>query len=110
MAAPKKYRTCINCSYLNTPTYFKENGCLNCKILSSGRENDFYLDCTSNKYKGMVAMFDPEKSWVAKWQRINDKKPGLYSLTVEGVLPDDYINVLYDSGKKYYQRDNSFNI
>jgi transcription elongation factor SPT4 len=27
-------------------------------------------ECTSTIYDGMIAMLDPEESWVARWQRI----------------------------------------
>uniref|UniRef100_A0A673YX40 Spt4/RpoE2 zinc finger domain-containing protein n=1 Tax=Salmo trutta TaxID=8032 RepID=A0A673YX40_SALTR len=29
----------------------------------------------------------PEDSWVAKWQRISNFKPGVYAVTVTGWLP-----------------------
>jgi transcription elongation factor SPT4 len=28
-------------------------------------------ECTSINFDGMIAMMDPDQSWVAKWQRIS---------------------------------------
>lgn len=28
-------------------------------------------ECTSTIYDGMIAMMEPEESWVARWQRIS---------------------------------------
>ncbi|KAG0436416.1 Transcription elongation factor SPT4 [Dictyocoela muelleri] len=109
-AKNQKYRSCMSCSLINTSSDFKTNGCKNCQILSRGREHDFFLECTTSKYNGIIGMFNPEKSWVAKWQHINDKIPGFYSITVDGFLPEDYVNILHDNGKQYHNRSDSFSI
>lgn len=109
-AKNQKYKSCMSCSLISTASDLKANGCKNCQILSKGREHDFFLECTSSKYNGMIAIFDPEKSWVAKWQHISDKVPGFYSITVDGVLPDDYVSVLHDNGKQYHRRNDSFGV
>lgn len=36
-------------------------------------------------------MIDPPGSWVAKWQRIVNHKPGMYAIEVQGQLPNDVL-------------------
>uniref|UniRef100_A0A8C7DXS5 Spt4/RpoE2 zinc finger domain-containing protein n=1 Tax=Oncorhynchus kisutch TaxID=8019 RepID=A0A8C7DXS5_ONCKI len=42
---------------------------------------EMVYECTSSSFDG------PEDSWVAKWQRISNCKPGVYAVTVTGRLP-----------------------
>lgn len=76
---------------------FKRNGCPNCEdyLHLSGNEEAIEL-CTSNVYEGLIAMGDPSKSWVAKWQRIDKYRPGTYATKVMGVLPEDVVTSLAD--------------
>ncbi len=67
-------------------------------------------DYLSSKFKGMVALVQPGVSWVAKWQRINDYKPGLYAMTVEGALSDENVYEVEKTGKTYYDRSASFKL
>ena len=85
---------------------------------------DVVQDCTSAVFEGMIAMADPESSWVAKWQRLQGYAPGTYAVKVEGVvsvmperclanlltlkqLPDDYISAAENAGVRYQPRDGS---
>lgn len=85
---------------------------------------DVVQDCTSAVFEGMIAMADPESSWVAKWQRLQGYAPGTYAVKVEGVvsvmprsslaslltvsqLPDDYISAAENAGVRYMPRDGS---
>lgn len=74
---------------------FKRNGCPNCEeyLHLVGNEEAIEL-CTSNVYEGLIAMADPARSWVAKWQRIDKYQRGTYATKVMGVLPEDVVTSL----------------
>jgi transcription elongation factor SPT4 len=38
---------------------------------------------TTSNYSGMVAMMDPEHSWVARWQGLISLYPGIYAIDVK---------------------------
>ncbi|CDR36797.1 CYFA0S01e04588g1_1 [Cyberlindnera fabianii] len=63
---------------------FQEEGCPNCADVL-----DIGLATTSPTFEGLVAIGEPEKSWVAKWLRVNTYIPGLYAVKVQGRLPPD---------------------
>lgn len=66
------------------------------------------IECTTSRFDGLVAMIDPQSSWVAKWNRIGTcaqlvrctsvthiivpsaekRVPGLYAVKTSGQLPD----------------------
>jgi len=46
-------------------------------------------NCTSQVFEGVIALADPAKSWVAKWQRLEGYVRGVYATKVAGQLPDD---------------------
>lgn len=63
------------------------DGCLNCEVyLELAGRLESVLECTSATFDGMIALQDPQASWVAKWQRLDGFKPGLYAVTVTGVV------------------------
>ncbi len=61
-----------------------DTGCENCEWEKA--EASKY---TTPVFKGMVAMMEPKESWVARWQRQEGKKKGIYALAVAGKLPED---------------------
>lgn len=40
----------------------------------------------------MITLLNPQQSWVAKWQQINNNIPGIYAVEVIGELPEDAID------------------
>ena len=101
-------RACMVCSIVQSGTKFVSSGCPNCDEFLEMRHNaDIVQDCTSAVFEGMIAMADPESSWVAKWQRLQGYAPGTYAVKVEGVLPDDYISAAENAGVRYLPRDGS---
>jgi len=64
-------------------------------------------ECTSSQFDGVISLVDPEKSWVARWQRIDGKDycKGVYAVVVHGRLPSDIIEELNHRGKQYIARD-----
>lgn len=53
------------------------------------QDTDQVIRCTTSNYDGLIALIRPEESWVAKWQRIEKRVPGLYAVKTEGNLPQD---------------------
>jgi transcription elongation factor SPT4 len=45
--------------------------------------------CTTTYFEGLIALVEPQNSWVAKWQRIVQMKPGMYAISVNGKLQDE---------------------
>lgn len=65
-------------------------------------------DCTSGVFEGLITLSDPEKSWVAKWQRIDKYVKGLYAVKVSGILSEDIIDTVESEGRmRYIPRDGS---
>ena len=68
-------------------------------------------ECTSDNFSGMITINDINKSWVAKWQRFDGfKHNGRYAITVEGEMPEHYIERMERAGKMYIPRDKPFEI
>ncbi|EPR79772.1 Spt4 transcription elongation protein [Spraguea lophii 42_110] len=116
-----KLRACMGCSIIQRAGEFKAHGCPNCsKYISLRRSDEFVNNCLGN-FSGMIAMIKNDdssktgrsrgrKSWVAKWQRINGFDNGLYAITVDGVLPNKYVQQLEQKGRQYYNRENTFKL
>lgn len=78
--------------------------------------------CTTSHFEGIIAVINPEKSWVAKWQRTGEMPllsfmrrcaheplakyvPGMYAARVKGRVPDDVEAELDGRGIRYRPRD-----
>nr|CDI56756.1 probable SPT4-transcription elongation protein [Melanopsichium pennsylvanicum 4] len=57
--------------------------------MSMQGSQDRVAECTTSNFDGMISMLRPEESWVAKWQRIEKRLPGLYAVKVVGRLPEN---------------------
>ena len=53
-------------------------------------------------FEGLIALSDPKKSWVAKWQRLDGYVRGVYATKVSGQLPDDVRAQLEDEYRITY--------
>ena len=63
----------MNCKLILTREQFLD-GCPNCM----GRD-------TSEKFKGVLMIADPSRSWLARWfQKKQDTKPGVYAMETDG--------------------------
>ena len=81
-------RSCLLCSLVKTIDQFEYDGCDNCEAYLQLKGNrEMVYECTSSSFDGVISMITPEDSWVAKWQRISNFKPGVYAVTVTGRLP-----------------------
>ncbi|KAK3067816.1 transcription elongation factor spt4 [Teratosphaeriaceae sp. CCFEE 6253] len=87
---------------------FSRTGCPNCEDFLELRGNsDVIQEATSQVFEGLVTIVDPEHSWVAKWQRLQDYKPGTYAIKVVGLLSEDFVAAAENAGVKYIPRDGS---
>jgi transcription elongation factor SPT4 len=63
---------------------------------------DAIIDCTSQVFEGLIALQDPSKSWVAKWQRLDGYVKGVYATKVSGQLPDEVVVLLEEEARIKY--------
>ncbi|KAM7334044.1 hypothetical protein ACRRTK_007364 [Alexandromys fortis] len=85
---------------------FEYDGCDNCEAYLQMKGNrEMVYDCTSSSFDGIIAMMSPEDSWVSKWQRVSNFKPGVYAVSVTGRLPQGIVRELKSRGVAYKSRD-----
>lgn len=104
----RSLRACLLCSLIKTCDQFEVDGCENCEQwlhLKGDRERVY--NCTSSAFEGIIAMMQPNDSWVAKWQHIVGQEKGIYAISVEGKLPPSIVTELKIKGKEYKRRDRS---
>lgn len=101
-------RACMVCSIVLHNNRFKSHGCPNCEeFLQLANDQEQIESCTSQVFEGLIAIGNPSKSWVAKWQRLDKYVPGMYATKVSGQLPDDVRSNLEESRVTYIPRDGS---
>ena len=67
---------------MKTYEQFYEHGCDNCAFFKKkGYDPDTY---TSAYFDGLVALAQPQQSWIGKWQRLTRFVEGCYALQVIG--------------------------
>ncbi|KAF4632593.1 hypothetical protein G7Y89_g5530 [Cudoniella acicularis] len=88
---------------------FLKEGCPNCEeFMHLQGSQETLFDCTSQVFEGLIALADPSKSWVAKWQRLDGYVKGVYATKVSGKLPEDMITTMEVEARiKYIPRDGS---
>ncbi|KFW09573.1 Transcription elongation factor SPT4, partial [Fulmarus glacialis] len=87
---------------------FEYDGCDNCDAYLQMKGNrEMVYDCTSSSFDGIIAMMSPEDSWVSKWQRIRNFKPGVYAGILKYVclLAAGIVRELKSRGVAYKSRD-----
>jgi transcription elongation factor SPT4 len=104
----RNMRACMVCSVVRTQNQFLTQGCPNCEeILELAGNPEQINDCTSQVFEGLITVADTSRSWVARYQRLEGYKPGVYATQVEGILPDDVIGLVESAGINYVPRDGS---
>jgi transcription elongation factor SPT4 len=104
----KRLRACLLCSLVKTHTQFRRDGCDNCEeVLQLRASAERVADCTSPSFDGLLAIMNPNRSWVAKWQRCDKFVKGMYAIKVNGRLPYDIEEELEERGIRYRPRDGS---
>ncbi|GAA5994249.1 transcription elongation factor SPT4 [Rhodotorula paludigena] len=107
MSSSKKLRACLLCSFVASPSEFRKQGCPNCEDkLEMKGDQDRVMMCTTAQFDGLIAMINPDESWVAKWQRNDKHSPGVYAVRVTGSLPDEVAEDLEARGVTVVSREN----
>ncbi|KAL8290044.1 hypothetical protein RQP46_002983 [Phenoliferia psychrophenolica] len=102
----KKLRACLLCSFVATPQEFRKEGCPNCEqLLEMKGSSERVMEVTTGQFDGTIALINPTKSWVAKWQRNDKHLPGVYAVRVQGTLPESTIEDLEARGVKVNSRE-----
>lgn len=100
-------RACMVCSIIMTQATFRRDGCPNCPFLELKNSPDQIESCTSSVFEGTMAVADPRRSWLARWQRVDNCVPGVYAIKVSGTLPEDVKQAMADENHPYVARDGS---
>ncbi|XP_040603808.1 transcription elongation factor SPT4-A-like [Mesocricetus auratus] len=99
-------RACLLYSLVKTIDQFEYDRCDNCEAYLQMKGNrEMVYDRTSFSFDGIIAMMSPEDSWVSKWQRVSNGKPGVYAVSVTGRLPHGIVRELKSGGVAYKSRD-----
>lgn len=97
----KHTRACLRCQLIKQYDQFYKDGCENCEFLDMAESKDRINQCTTAFYEGMIALLEPQKSWVAKWQRFQSNVPGLYAIEVAGMLVEEDFQKCKEFGYTY---------
>lgn len=66
------------------------------------------MNLTIGSYDGLIAIMNPARSWVSKWQRVDRFVSGMYAIRISGQLPDYITDQLHgDRNIEYRPRDGS---
>merc|ERR1712137_449950 len=103
----KHLRACLICGMVKTLDQFSNQSCDNClRYVNMRGDKEQVGHNTSQQISGMIAMMDPSKSWVARYQRMQPSwVPAVYALSVKGTPPDETMEKLADYNYHYIPRD-----
>mmetsp|Transcript_55598 Transcript_55598/g.130240 ORF Transcript_55598/g.130240 Transcript_55598/m.130240 type:complete len:104 (-) Transcript_55598:30-341(-) len=77
----RQLRACTHCHLVKHVKQFERDGCENCARVFDKTAYDEH--CSVN-FTGVAAIMQPDHSWVARWLRKQNLKPGCYALEVAG--------------------------
>ena len=69
----RKLEACTNCKIILSQSQFKRRGC----------PNDCVNYETTPDFTGLISLMQPQSSWVAKWNQLQDLTPGIYAIHIE---------------------------
>lgn len=84
-----KLVACRLCMLVKTISQFVKHGCDNCTFLHLEDDDERVAQCTTLHFSGLTAITEPESSWLARWMRRSEGKPGCYALSVHESLPEE---------------------
>lgn len=93
-----RLRACLSCHIVMSERQFVSMGCPNCPYLQLDGNRHAVADCTTSNFSGLIALLNPEKSWVARFNKLSKRNPGMYALIAHGSLPEAFTD-----GKPTYE-------
>lgn len=82
----KKLRACLFCRLILSPDQWKKyEACPNCPDSRGFKDT---TDC----YESVVSLILPRKSWVAEWEKMDKRIPGLYALAISAQAHQDALD------------------
>ena len=86
-AAPKsttRLRACLRCKLILPSNQFYTEGCSNCPTSDFQGDRQAVEQGTTKNFTGCVGIADMQSSWVARHIQVEQYKPGMYAITVQG--------------------------
>ena len=100
---PKKSRSmsaCIGCGLLQDAEKWKsDKTCPNCGWRVDDDSGLSLDEWTSSSYNGVLALFQPQKSWCSSWLKYNKNVPGLYCIDNLGEVNNQIVQFLIEQDK-----------
>ncbi|KAG9302292.1 hypothetical protein G9A89_008783 [Geosiphon pyriformis] len=102
----RQLRACLLCSLVKNYEQFKRDGCDNCEeYLRMSGSAERVAECTTTNFDGMIANMRPDRSWVAKYKKIDEYVRGIYAVGILGRVPSALLEQLDEMGIDYIPRD-----
>eukprot|EP00922_Rhytidocystis_sp_ex-Travisia-forbesii_P066261 GHVS01098362.1.p1 GENE.GHVS01098362.1~~GHVS01098362.1.p1 ORF type:complete len:135 (+),score=20.77 GHVS01098362.1:167-571(+) len=99
-----KLRACLSCKLVMSEQQFYNEGCPNCQVLQMDGDRHKVFDMTTANFQGLIALMNPERSWVGRYNKLVDVVPGCYASQVVGELPesvrDDIHRMKHQGGRR----------
>ena len=87
----KKLKACTDCHLVKTINQFQKEGCDNCHF----RKSELAEKLTS-KFKGIIAITDPKRSWAAKYLGKSKKNINFNNYILDAYKPGFYCLSMYE--------------
>ena len=73
--AQRSLRACRDCRLVKSESQWRADKyhCQNCNAMAT----------ITNNFTGLVSIFLPSSSWVARWNNLEGSKPGIYAITLQ---------------------------
>ena len=86
--------------------YKRLAACAHCKLIQDDNQWQTLSKCPNcgmspdpRDFSGMISMMMPAESWVAKWNNVTGKMPGIYAMHVKDMGADDKLERQLDQEK-----------
>ena len=87
----KKLKACVDCHLVKTLPQFQKEGCDNCKF-----KGNILNEKLTSKFKGLIAITDPKKSWSAKYLGKRKKNKIYNNYFIDNLIPGFYCLSIYE--------------
>ncbi|RHZ75604.1 hypothetical protein Glove_212g48 [Diversispora epigaea] len=105
----RQLRACLVCSLVKHSDQFRREGCDNCEsFLQLKFHPERLSECTTTSFDGLIANINPERSWTAKFKKIDQFVAGVYAVGVMGSIPEWVEDEMSRRGIHYIPRDGSY--